>query len=63
MYLECARIYVGGVKLLDARRFAPRARMIGGRVYIGYDNAGGEVFKLGELIADKFHGFVETEAD
>lgn len=63
MYLECARIYVGGVKLADARRLAPRARQIGRRVYIGYDNASGEIFKLGERIANQFGGFVESEAD
>ena len=63
MYVQCARIYVGGVKLAEARRYAPRARKIGGRIYVGYDNASGAVYKVAEQIADAHGGYVESEAD
>lgn len=63
MFLQCARIYVGGVKLPQARKVAPNARKIGDRIYVGYDNAVGNVYRLAERIADQFGGWVESEAD
>ena len=63
MYLECARIYIGGAPAKSIRPFFPKARAIGGRVYVGYDNANGEVYKKAERAALAAGGFVESEAD
>jgi hypothetical protein len=63
MYLYCARIYVGGVKLADAQKIQPRARKSGRRIYVGYDNAVGDVYQIAEKIVGQFGGFIESEAD
>lgn len=63
MYLYCARIYIGGAKLRDVQRQFPRARKMGGRVYVGYDNASGEIYRAADALASQIGGYVETEAD
>lgn len=63
MYLYCARIYIGGAKLPAVRKYFPRARKIGRRVYVGYDNASGEIYSKANQAAGELGGYVESEAD
>ena len=63
MYLNCSRVYIGGAKLAAVRRFFPKARAIGGRVYCGYDNASGAIYRAAESAALAIGGYVETESD
>lgn len=63
MYVYCARIYIGGAKLPAVRKHFPRARRIGQRVYVGYDNAVGNVYREAERVASLVGGYVESEAD
>ena len=63
MYLECARIYIAGASLAGVRRMFPNARQIAGRVYVGYDNASGAVFRTADRLASELGGWVESEAD
>lgn len=63
MYLDCSRVYIGGAKLAAVRRHFPRARAIGGRIYVGYDNATGAVYRAADVAAAALGGYVETESD
>jgi hypothetical protein len=63
MYLTCARIYIGGANLAAIKRQFPRARKMGGRVYVGYDNASGALYSAADRLASHIGGYVETEAD
>lgn len=63
MYLYCARIYIGGASLAAIKRQFPRARKMGGRVYVGYDNASGAIYRAADALASQLGGYVETEAD
>lgn len=63
MFLSCARIYIGGVKLVDVKNNFPNARKIAGRIYVGYDNATGLIFNKADALANQLGGYVESEAD
>lgn len=63
MMVYCARIYIGGAKLPEVQKHFPRARKSGRRIYVGYDNATGNIFREAESVASKVGGYVETEAD